>query len=78
MSLLKTTKVTEGTELQFRAEFFNIFNHINLGAPNTFLFTEGGQTGPNSVAGVVNPQAGQITQTATNPRQIQFGLKFNF
>jgi outer membrane receptor protein involved in Fe transport len=78
MALLKSTKLTEGTELQFRAEFFNILNHINLGAPNTLLFTEGAQTGPNSVAGVVNPQAGQITQTATNPRQIQFGLKLNF
>ena len=30
MSLLKTTRITERHMLQFRAEFFNIFNHPNF------------------------------------------------
>ena len=28
--LLKTTKTTEKTSVQFRAEFFNIFNNVNF------------------------------------------------
>src|SRR5437867_449888 len=32
--LLKTTKTTEKTSVQFRAEFFNIFNNVNFGMPD--------------------------------------------
>ena len=31
MSLLKNTKITEGTQLQFRFEAFNVFNHAQFG-----------------------------------------------
>src|SRR5438046_974912 len=32
--VLKTTKATEKTSVQFRAEFFNAFNNVNLGMPD--------------------------------------------
>jgi hypothetical protein len=67
-SLLKTTRVTEKTGLQFRAEFFNILNHPNFGTPNATVFS----------SGAVNASAGLITTLATTPRQIQFGLKMIF
>ncbi len=35
--MLKDTKIRESLSLQFRAEFFNIFNHTNLGLPITGL-----------------------------------------
>jgi hypothetical protein len=70
MSVIKTTKITESTQIEFRAEFFNIFNHINLAVPTGSLF-DGIGTPPN-------PQAAQITETATSPRQIQFALKLIF
>ena len=49
--------------LQFRAEFFNLFNTVNFNNPNT----------------TVNTAAtfGRITG-AQDPRIMQFGLKFLF
>src|SRR6516162_10635800 len=46
-ALLKDTRVQETLTVQFRAEFFNIFNHTNLGPPVTgigggSLFARGG------------------------------------
>ncbi|PYV44583.1 MAG: hypothetical protein DMG06_05900 [Acidobacteria bacterium] len=62
--LLKTTKITEQTSVQFRAEFFNVFNNVNFGSPDRTL-----SHGPE--------QFGHIT-SAGSPRIIQFGLKFSF
>jgi hypothetical protein len=64
-SLLKNTAVNERLNAQFRAEFFNIFNHTNLGTPNAITFAGTAYSG----------SAGLITATATTSRQIQFGLK---
>src|SRR5579884_2269991 len=54
---------TERLRLQFRSEFFNIFNHANFGLPNNY---------------VQSASFGVITGTATAPREIQFALKLNF
>lgn len=35
ISVIKDTKVTERINMQFRAEFFNILNHVNWAGPNT-------------------------------------------
>jgi len=67
-SLFKNTSLTERTNLEFRAEFFNIFNRVNFGPPNTTVFA----------SGALSASAGLITTLATNPRQIQFGLKLIF
>ena len=68
LSLFKNTGVSERASLQFRAEFFNVLNHANLGTPNATVFSNG----------AINASAGLITTLATNPRQIQFGLKLIF
>jgi hypothetical protein len=62
LSIVKKTKVFESTSIEFRAEFFNAFNHAQFLNPNT-----AGGSGT----------FGQIT-TDRNPRLIQFGLKFYF
>ena len=67
-SVFKNTGITEKTSLQFRAEFFNLLNRSNFGPPNTTVFSSTS----------VSPSAGLITTTATNPRQIQLGLKLIF
>jgi carboxypeptidase family protein len=67
-SLFKNTAISERTNLEFRAEFFNLFNRVNFGPPNTTVFANGG----------ISASAGLITNLATNPRQIQFGLKLIF
>lgn len=62
ISVMKNFALTENARLQFRAEFFNAFNHTQLGAPGATL----------GVAGF-----GSIS-SARDPRIIQFGLKLSF
>ena len=68
MSLTKMTEITERIKLQFRAEFFNLLNHPNFGAPNATVFS----------SGKINASAGLINTTTTTAREIQFALKLMF
>ncbi len=54
---------SERMNVEFRTEFFNIFNHPQFAAPNTTL---------------VSPNFGVVTSTLGNPRLVQFALKFAF
>jgi hypothetical protein len=69
-SLRKSFPLGEQTQLQFRGEFFNLFNHTNFNYPTENVFT--------SPTGGVNPAAGRISSTTTTGRQIQFALKLMF
>jgi hypothetical protein len=60
----------EGTSLQFRAEFFNVFNHPQ------FFMTGISDTGEQDIA--TTSTFGVINQTVNNPRLIQFALKLKF
>ncbi len=62
VSAFKDFRLTERVRLEFRTEFFNIFNEVNLGNPNQ-TFT--------------SPSFGRIT-SAGAPRILQFGLKLLF
>jgi hypothetical protein len=80
MAILKDTKLRENMRLQFRAEFFNILNRTNYAIPNAALYTSC-PTGANcTIANYtgINALAGQITNQAATPRQIQFALKLIF
>jgi len=70
ISLLKDTRLKEQLTLQFRAEAFNILNHPNFGNPASQIFS--------SLTGTRQANAGQITTTTTDPRQIQLALKLLF
>jgi hypothetical protein len=61
-SVLKNIPVTEHRRLQYRAEFFNLFNHALLGNPGTTLGS---------------PSFGRIT-SAGDPRILQMALKLYF
>jgi hypothetical protein len=67
LSLAKKFLLTEKFNLQFKAEFFNLFNRTNLNNPNPVVLTSA-TSGPS-------PTAGVITSTSTSSRQVQFGLK---
>ena len=69
-SVHKNFQTSENTRLQFRAEFFNIFNRNNLGLPENQGF-DGLDYEPS--AGTILPG-----ETVTRPREIQFGLRFEF
>ena len=66
LSLIKHFPIPlrEGTDLEFRAEFFNLFNHAQFALPGNDVST-------GSTFGV-------ITSTVNNPRLIQFALKLTF
>jgi len=70
-SIFKDNKIKENVNLQFRAEFFNVFNHPNFNSPlaNNTLFNQDG----SSVGG-----AGALDSTSTFSREIQFALKLIF
>lgn len=61
-SVFKNIPFSERYSVQLRAEVFNVFNHTNLGLPNTNF---------------LSPDFGKIF-TALDPRRIQFGAKFYF
>jgi hypothetical protein len=66
-SLAKRWALSERFNLQFRSEFFNVFNHTNLNTPNPVVYA--------AATGAPSPTAGVITSTATTSRQVQLGLK---
>jgi hypothetical protein len=61
-SLFKDFQVTEASKIEFRSEFFNLFNHANFFNPD---YTVGDGT------------FGQIL-SARDPRFVQFALKYLF
>jgi hypothetical protein len=62
-SLFKTFRLFKEHSLEFRSEFFNIFNHTQFATPDQF---HGDST------------YGAISSTVNNNRQIQFALKYLF
>ncbi|MFZ2000936.1 MAG: TonB-dependent receptor [Candidatus Sulfotelmatobacter sp.] len=63
LSIMKLIPVTESQRLEFRAEFFNLFNNVNFANPVNI------QSSYNF---------GQIATTTTGPRVVQFALKYAF
>ena len=75
--LTKRFRLGEEKELRFRAEFFNLLNHPNLGLPDNAALDR--NAAANGVSRVL-PTVGRIPadETTTTARQIQFGLRFTF
>ena len=77
-SLFKGFQITDRFSLQFRTEFFNIFNHPNFNAPN---FGGNGVVAISNSGNFTNSNFGEIGSTRDapyDPRQIQFALKLYF
>jgi hypothetical protein len=66
-ALAKRWSLSERLALQFRSEFFNLFNHTNLNTPNPVVYA--------AATGAPSPTAGVIISTTTTSRQVQLGLK---
>jgi hypothetical protein len=64
-------KISESFKVQFRAEFYNIMNHANFNVP----YLGDGNTNMLGGDGQLNGGAGLLTQTTTDPREIQFAIK---
>jgi len=66
LSLVKKTKINERFGLDFRTEFFNLFNRVQFGKPNQVA-----STASTSTFGIISTQQ-------NNPRLIQFSLRLSF
>jgi hypothetical protein len=73
-SIIKDTKIWEKLNTEFRAEFFNVLNHTNLGVPNGSVLSNLTTFAPVGNAG----NDGSVRATSTTSRQIQFALKLIF
>ena len=62
-SISKNIHITEKQTVQFRSEFFNIFNHTQFANPGL---------------SAAQATFGQITSTSVSPRVIQLALKYTF
>ncbi len=63
MAISKITHITERYQIEFRTEFFNLFNNVNFALP---------------VNDISDGSFGMIERTIGGPRVIQFGLRFAF
>jgi hypothetical protein len=70
LSLIKHFPIREDIKLDFRAEFFNLFNH-----PQYFLQ---GDPGVSGMQNADSPSFGKITAIVKDPRVAQFALKLTF
>jgi hypothetical protein len=68
----------EGMGLNFRAEFFNLFNHAQFGMPVNDIAV----ANADPVTGKIIPGGangfGAVNSTVNNPRLVQFALKLTF
>jgi len=84
MGTAKTFNFGERAQLEFRSEFYNIFNHPQLGQPQaTCTVTASGcGSGFGSIIDTINLNTAivnPITPVGTGtPREIQFGLRLQF
>ena len=68
LSAVKDTKITERQSIEFKADFYNVFNH-----PSFFV---GDQNVNSSTFGQINGQ--NYTNYGVGPRLVQFGLTYRF
>lgn len=70
-SIFKNFRFGERVRLEFRSEFFNVFNHPNL------QFAKSGPQNSINTTTFGTPEFGFLT-AARDPRQVQFALKLSF
>jgi hypothetical protein len=77
-SIIKRFPIRESKNIEFRAEFFNLFNHVNFANPVSNLNAVPA-TSINSTGQITGDASdfGRINATSNNPRLIQLALKFS-
>jgi hypothetical protein len=65
LAFSRNINMAAGKRIELRVEAFNVFNHVNWANPNVQFFNNNGN-------------AGRITNTAGDPRIMQFAMKYAF
>jgi len=80
-ALGKLFPLAESRNFEFRAEFFNLFNHPNFANPISnlnALIASGGSIDQTTGRVLNSGNFGRIISASNNPRIIQFALRFHF
>ena len=80
-SINKRFPIGESKNIEFRAEFFNLFNHVNFANPiSNFNAVPSSNISPTTGQIINNNPGdfGRINSTSNNPRLIQFAIRVNF
>ncbi|HEV8588219.1 MAG TPA: TonB-dependent receptor [Pyrinomonadaceae bacterium] len=79
-SIARRFPFADTKNIELRAEFFNLFNRVNLSNPISDLNAVVATGSLDPLSGrILNPgDFGRITSTSNNPRLIQFAAKLNF
>jgi hypothetical protein len=75
-SLSKQLHLTEEKYFEFRWEVFNTLNHQNLGLPNNAFCLPPKPDGTTDLVHQAGCQFGRITNIQTDPRAMEFAVKF--
>ncbi len=78
MGVGKHLVLTERARLEFRAEFFNIFNHPQYGLPLSDFSVAPGQNGFGNIISTVSTTTPVSPVGTGTPREMQFSLRFAF
>lgn len=70
LSAAKSIHLTESLNLQFRADFFNVFNHVNLGQPSSCVDCQNANAG--TISSIVASQDGSSMRRIMLSGRIQF------
>ncbi|MGI8772934.1 MAG: TonB-dependent receptor domain-containing protein [Acidobacteriaceae bacterium] len=70
LAVAKSFNLTERLHFQLRAEAFNVFNHANLGQPDSCVDCQDGNAG--TISSIVS------TQDGTSMRRLQFAARLQF
>jgi hypothetical protein len=77
LGFAKFITLTERASIEFRSEFYNIFNHPQLGPPQS-TFNPANSTGFGSIVSTVNTTTPISPVGSGTPREIQFALRVAF
>jgi hypothetical protein len=77
LGLYKNNRIGERYNIQFRSQFYNLFNHPNFGSP-TLSFAPATANSPNPANFGIIRQTRAPRGDASSSRQIEFGLKVYF
>ena len=75
-AMMKDFHLGESRYFEFRWEAFNALNHQNLGLPSTFWCLPPNPDGSTDRVHIAGCNFGQITNVQTDPRSMEFSLKF--
>ena len=81
VAIMKRFPFNEAKSVEFRVEFFNLLNHVNLANPisNLAAVSSSGGSIDSNTGEIVNPgDFGRIISTSNNSRIIHLAVKLNF